>query len=255
MSDAKTALVTTFKYNNAVIDEGTSLNVGVGLIGMINPNLDARLPVVFGIDNSAGGHCIVCDGYGYDAFSTMYHHLNMGWGGDDNAWYDLPIIDLTDTESYINIDACVYNVFTNGSGEIISGRVLTNGVPIANASVTATRIGGGTYTDGHGRQWHLRPGGSAFRFHLHADSNEHRLFSGQQQLQHGHVTRRRHKQWQHLGSRFHAGSGARPAGDHGATGKSVCNCGWNRDIQHHRHRSVAIDLPVAILRKRQHDLD
>jgi len=147
MSDAKTALVTTFKYNNAVIDEGTSLNVGVGLIGMINPNLDARLPVVFGIDNSAGGHCVVCDGYGYDAFSTMYYHLNMGWGGDDNAWYDLPIIDLTDTESYINIDACVYNVFTNGSGEIISGRVLDSntGSPIANVSVTAMRVGGGTY--------------------------------------------------------------------------------------------------------------
>jgi hypothetical protein len=146
MSDAKTALVTTFKYNNAVIDEGTTLNVGAGLIGMINPNLDARLPVVFGIDNSAGGHCIVCDGYGYDAYSTMYYHLNMGWGGDDNAWYDLPIIDLTDTESYINIDACVYNVFTNGNGEIISGRVVdTNGTPLNGASVTATRIGGGTY--------------------------------------------------------------------------------------------------------------
>jgi len=153
ISDAKTALVNTFKYNNVILDEGTSLNVGVGLIGMINPNLDARLPVVFGIDNSAGGHCIVCDGYGYDALLTLYYHVNMGWGGDDNAWYDLPIIDLADTESYINIDACVYNVFTNGTGEIISGRVLDGGVPIANASVTAVRAGGGTYktvTDANG---------------------------------------------------------------------------------------------------------
>ncbi|MGA2800900.1 MAG: C10 family peptidase [Verrucomicrobiota bacterium] len=148
MSDAKTALVSTFQYNNAVLVEGTNLDVGVGLFGMINPNLDARLPVVFGIDNSFGGHCIVCDGYGYDAFSTLYHHLNMGWGGDDNAWYALPIIDLADTDPFINIDACIYNVFTNGNGEIISGRVLdTNGVPIPGANVTATRVGSGsTYT-------------------------------------------------------------------------------------------------------------
>lgn len=147
MSYAKSALVTTFKYSNAVIDEGLSLNVGVGLTGMINPNLDARLPVVFGIDNPQGAHCIVCDGYGYDGFSTLYHHLNMGWGGDDNAWYALPIIDLDDTVPYFNIDACVYNVFTNSSGEIISGRVFdVGGTPIPNASIAAIGTHGGNFT-------------------------------------------------------------------------------------------------------------
>jgi hypothetical protein len=146
MTDAKEALATTFKYNNVILDEELTLDVGTNLIGMINPNLDARLPVLFGIDNSAGGHAIVCDGYGYSD-STLYHHLNMGWGGEDNAWYALPIIDLTDTAPYLNINACIYNVFTNGSGEIISGRVLDDGgVPVANAGVTATRTGGGTYT-------------------------------------------------------------------------------------------------------------
>ena len=58
---------------------------------MVNPNLDAGYPVLFGI-TGAGGHAIVCDGYGYNP-STMYHHLNMGWSGNDDAWYNLPTID------------------------------------------------------------------------------------------------------------------------------------------------------------------
>src|SRR5208283_2129967 len=45
MSAAEAALKSTFKYSNVIMDEGATLNVGVNLIGMINPNLDARLPV------------------------------------------------------------------------------------------------------------------------------------------------------------------------------------------------------------------
>ena len=53
-----------------------------------------------------------------------------------------------------DVTQCIYNVYTNGSGEIISGRVLDDGgAPLANASVTAMRLGGGTYhavTDANG---------------------------------------------------------------------------------------------------------
>ena len=147
MTDAKAALVSTFKFNSAVISEAGSMNVGYDFLGMINPNLDARLPVMLGIvDISGTGHSVLCDGYGYDAFVTLYHHMNMGWGGLDNAWYQLPIID-GGSDTFLIIQACVYNIFTNGSGEIISGRVVdVNTNPIAGASVTATRAGGGKYT-------------------------------------------------------------------------------------------------------------
>lgn len=49
---------------------------------MVNANLDAGYPVLFGITGD-GGHAIVCDGYGYNT-STQYHHLNMGWNGSEN---------------------------------------------------------------------------------------------------------------------------------------------------------------------------
>ena len=51
------------------------------LHNMINPNLDASYPAILGItDAVGGGHEIIVDGYGYNV-STLYHHLNLGWGG------------------------------------------------------------------------------------------------------------------------------------------------------------------------------
>jgi hypothetical protein len=81
---------------------------------------------------------VVADGYGYN-LSTLYHHINLGWGGNDNAWYNLPTID-TSLHTYSSVDGCGYNLFTSGTGEIISGRVLDKGGnPIPGADVIAKR--------------------------------------------------------------------------------------------------------------------
>jgi hypothetical protein len=141
-TDAEAALLNTFQYTNVILAEAPSINLGYDLPDMINPNLDARKPVLLAITNSAGGHCVVCDGYGYN-FNVLYHHLNMGWGGVDDAWYQLPLISLTDTQPYYVLDGVIYNVFTNQTGEIFSGRVTdTDGNALADASVLAS--GGGT---------------------------------------------------------------------------------------------------------------
>ena len=117
---------------------------------MINPNLDASLPVVLGISgkwlfSDRYGHAVVCDGYGYDG-GTPYHHLNLGWGGKDDAWYNLPDVDLT-VYPYSALESCGYNIYPQGTGEIVSGRVLDGaGNPVAGATVTASG-GGETFTD------------------------------------------------------------------------------------------------------------
>ena len=113
---------------------------------MVNPNLDAGYPTLLGIRGSAGGHAIVCDGYGYNS-ATLYHHLNLGWGASpstllDNAWYNLPTIDTSWTTFDVQYKV-IYNVYTTGSGEIISGRVTDGaGTPISGVTVTATGSGG-----------------------------------------------------------------------------------------------------------------
>ncbi|MBN1764987.1 MAG: C10 family peptidase [Sedimentisphaerales bacterium] len=143
--DGDIQLVSTFGYNNSIHGDNGYNDIGAGLTAMINPNLDAGLPVILGVHGS-GGHAVVCDGYGYNA-STLYHHLNMGWSGYHDAWYNLPEVDADPPDyDYEIVDTCVYNVFITGSGEIISGRVTDMGAnPVEGAVVSAQKSGGGLY--------------------------------------------------------------------------------------------------------------
>jgi len=150
LSDMALALKNTFHYGNAVFGGGEDevINIpGTALKNMINPNLDASHPVLLGIYNDSSGssgHAILADGYGYDS-STLYHHLNMGWSGTSDAWYNLP--DIPAYYHYTVLTVCVYNVFPSGGGEIISGRVTDmGGNPLNGVSITATANGGETYT-------------------------------------------------------------------------------------------------------------
>jgi hypothetical protein len=142
---AREALLNTFGYSNAVnailnyyCSTETFHDLGLGLRNMVNPNLDAGNPAILGIIKTGAfgaGHTILTDGYGYDA-STEYHHLNMGLSGKDDVWYNLPDIDPFNV-----INECVYNIFTSGTGEIVSGRVTDEyGKPIRGALVTGTRF-------------------------------------------------------------------------------------------------------------------
>ncbi|MBE3037222.1 MAG: C10 family peptidase, partial [Chloroflexi bacterium] len=141
-SDAAAALVGTFGYSNAIYGYNSNDNIGAGLNGMLNPNLDWGNPVILGVSSADAGHEIVTDGYGYNGL-TLYHHLNMGWDGDQDVWYNLPNID--DSYSPFDVvDGAIYNIYISGTGEIISGRVTVagSGVPISGATVTALMTGG-----------------------------------------------------------------------------------------------------------------
>lgn len=132
-----------FDYNNAIISN--TWPTSAALYDMINPNLDYNHPVILAVSASSTddiGHAVLADGYGYNS-STLYHHINMGWEGEEDAWYNLPNVS-----NYHLIASCIYNIFKppEGDGEIISGRVTNSqGAPISGATVIAQRSGGGTY--------------------------------------------------------------------------------------------------------------
>lgn len=135
VGSASGAFKNTFGYTNSIFSNSFSSSGDAGLWGMMNTNLDAALPVLLGISGPGVGHAVIADGYGYTS-GTMYHHLNMGWAGLDDAWYAMPVID---SGTYFNaITDCVYNIYTSGTSEIISGRI-TNlaGAPLDGVVVTA----------------------------------------------------------------------------------------------------------------------
>ena len=116
------------------------------------PNCNARAPLAMSVtgmsDGYVVGHAVLVDGYGYSG-SDFYIHVNLGWGGYNDAWYMPP-----DIEDFSAIDGFILNIFPEKTGSIISGRVLdASGAPIANASVTLkhnTTTDGTTTSDANG---------------------------------------------------------------------------------------------------------
>ena len=112
------AMKSIFKYANAAETPWSDLP---GIQVALKSNLDAGLPVTLAIYNSTSGHEVVADGYGYND-TTLYHHINMGWGGSNDAWYNLPTIDDS-FYGFTSVDQAVFNVDPLVTGELLSGRV------------------------------------------------------------------------------------------------------------------------------------
>ena len=150
VNSAASAFTRNFKYANS---RCLWINTGANSTlwdNILRSNLAGGYPVLLGIYSANGGHCVVCDGFGYSG-ASLYYHINMGWAGACDAWYLLPTIN----DGYYNfneVDDFAFNVFPSGTGELIGGRVVnTAGAPVGGATVTAT--GSGTYTtttDSHG---------------------------------------------------------------------------------------------------------
>ena len=102
------ALMDIFGYANAKYcfdstwDSGNTLGTTEAWHhGAFYAPFDAGTPVLLAIYEVSygyvqGGHCVVGDGYGYHTVSgvkTPFVHLNMGWSGTDDVWYNIPNID------------------------------------------------------------------------------------------------------------------------------------------------------------------
>ena len=102
-------------------------------------SLDAGMPVVIGVEGANySAHTIVVDGYGYNG-GKLYCHMNFGWNGQSDGWYDLIGEGLSDSAQFTAMKDIVYNIHPSVAGDVISGRVLdASGAPVAGATVRMT---------------------------------------------------------------------------------------------------------------------
>ena len=147
---ASKSMVDVFKYSQSVYADQNrvgELTLKQTLGKTILSNLDAGYPVMLGIEGRSGGHEIVADGYGYQD-GKMFVHLNMGWSGVANVWYNLPDIDTRPNAGHVFdvIDDVAYNIIPDGAGlGVMSGRVLDEfGVGLNAATVTVYVAGSDT---------------------------------------------------------------------------------------------------------------
>ncbi len=74
----------------------------------VRDNIKDNYPVQFAIyTSSGGGHAVVGDGFKVVS-STNYYHLNMGWWGSSNGWYEIE--DGFNAGGYSNITAAVVDM-------------------------------------------------------------------------------------------------------------------------------------------------
>jgi hypothetical protein len=113
-------------------------------------SLDWGSPCVLAI-RGEGGHAVVADGYGFRSGSgNLWLHLNMGWGGASNLWYNMAESISTGGNTFTNLFAAVvYNVLeevgAQANHELWSMRVVdASGNPVPGASVTMTNSDSGS---------------------------------------------------------------------------------------------------------------
>ena len=137
---------------------------------VIYTNLDAGRPVQFAIygypkvdgvliTSRWSGHSVVGDGYGFvtlegDTEPTAFVHVNLGWNGTDDAWYNIPEIDcatagaaIGDTAGYdfLYLGGAAFNLARTEDevGELLTGRIVDDeGKPFDGATVSLRDLEG-----------------------------------------------------------------------------------------------------------------
>ena len=93
--NASEALIKYFGYKNTARNEWRVKYTIDGWEELIYNELADGHPVLYGAYNDESGHEFICDGYDGNGF----FHINWGWGGIDNNYYALSVLNDNDYRS------------------------------------------------------------------------------------------------------------------------------------------------------------
>jgi YD repeat-containing protein len=156
--DAKNALVSYFGYDPGATLYDRSSYTATSFFSLIKDEIDASRPVLFGMQaaDGSGGHAIVIDGYQTGTVNQV--HINMGWGGSFDGYYDISnnwttdsyTWDATSQEFYGGIkplttpSTCSYSLSSSANSISAFG---------GNASVNVTAAQGCAWTASSNVTW------------------------------------------------------------------------------------------------------
>ena len=95
LSDAATALKNYFGYDTDLNIYTRDFYKSSDWMSMIKTELDNARPVLYGGSTGTAGHAFVCDGYD----SNNLFHINWGWSGYYNGYFELSILNPPPTGS------------------------------------------------------------------------------------------------------------------------------------------------------------
>jgi len=110
---------------------------------LINNQVRCGAPVIMSIRGTPGGHAVLAVGYGLDADKTPLTRVFLGWGGANDAWYNLPTVDCgvdaagkPTNFKFELIQGVITMIATNAASMAVCGTALdADGLPLANAEV------------------------------------------------------------------------------------------------------------------------
>lgn len=94
LSDARSAVIDNFFYNANANSHFRYIHNIDEWMDLVYEELDNKRPILYGGQdaNGTGGHAFVFDGYNSDGLV----HVNWGWDGDCNGYYDISLLNPSD---------------------------------------------------------------------------------------------------------------------------------------------------------------
>ncbi len=83
-------------------------NTSAAFFNRVDSMIMKKSPVVLAISGNGYAHSIVCDGMKTTESGKKYYHLNMGWWGTSNGWYQ--ISNDFNAGGYSSIDGGIFNL-------------------------------------------------------------------------------------------------------------------------------------------------
>lgn len=141
--DVPGALVNYFGYAKDIIHRDRDYYTQNEWIEMMKAELDASRPVYYHGQSTGGGHAFVIDGYNVDG----YFHVNWGWGGQSDEYYQLATLDPYSgqgiggtTAGYAYSQGAIFNMHRPTGNETVTPDFRMSGLTLYGGGTISTSI-------------------------------------------------------------------------------------------------------------------